>query len=245
MTDGIVVELWRYPVSGLQGERVESSSLTFRGVQGDHAFAIRDVALNRILDPKILEHSWGTTSGLPGMLELKARLEGTGSGSEAVISLPGGGDCASGEPDCDRRLSEALGHRVELVRYPRMVEARAKSGRTLHLLTTSALKALGTRYRQGRFDVRRFRPNILIASEAEGFVEDSWVGKKLGLASGAVIGVTKPNVRCAVTTMRQGDLEEDAGILSAVKEMNGNKLGVMGTVDVEGTVSAGDELRLL
>src|SRR3981189_2841869 len=49
----------------------------------------------------------------------------------------------------------------------------------VHLLTTATLDRLRTLYPQGRFEVRRFRPNMVVAtSETEpGFAENAWIGK--------------------------------------------------------------------
>ena len=52
----------------------------------------------------------------------------------------------------------------------------------IHILTTSTINRLRELYQEGRFEVRRFRPNIVVESdhrEKNDFVENSWVGKKL------------------------------------------------------------------
>jgi len=41
----------------------------------------------------------------------------------------------------------------------------------VHLIATSTLDHLQRAYPEGRFDVRRFRPNIVIRSQAEPFIE--------------------------------------------------------------------------
>ena len=51
----------------------------------------------------------------------------------------------------------------------------------IHILTTSTINRLRELYPQGRFEVRRFRPNIVIESDIErknDFIENSWVGKR-------------------------------------------------------------------
>src|SRR5207302_1081822 len=51
----------------------------------------------------------------------------------------------------------------------------------VHLLTTATIDRLRELYPQGRFEVRRFRPNIVVAPTvgARGFVEDGWAGRTL------------------------------------------------------------------
>ncbi|HEY5630850.1 MAG TPA: hypothetical protein VIR31_01855, partial [Nitrososphaeraceae archaeon] len=54
----------------------------------------------------------------------------------------------------------------------------------IHILTTSTINRLRDLYPEGRFEVRRFRPNIVVVEsdysrEKNDFIENSWVGKKL------------------------------------------------------------------
>ena len=60
----------------------------------------------------------------------------------------------------------------------------------IHLLTTATINRLRELYPEGRFEVRRFRPNIVIesASMEKDFVENSWVGKII------TIGKNRDNV---------------------------------------------------
>src|SRR5205807_500853 len=48
----------------------------------------------------------------------------------------------------------------------------------VHVLTTATLDRLGELYPRGHFEVRRFRPNIVVtpASGERAFVENGWVG---------------------------------------------------------------------
>jgi uncharacterized protein len=52
-----------------------------------------------------------------------------------------------------------------------------------HILTTSTINRLCELYPEGRFEVRRFRPNIVIESASKekknDFIENSWVRKKM------------------------------------------------------------------
>jgi hypothetical protein len=53
----------------------------------------------------------------------------------------------------------------------------------IHILTTSTINRLRELYPEGRFEVRRFRPNIVVESassrEKKDFIENLWIGKKL------------------------------------------------------------------
>ena len=71
----------------------------------------------------------------------------------------------------------------------------------LHLLTTASLKELARRNPAARFDVRRFRPNILIdtGDAVNGFGEAGWSGKTL------TIGDVRIKLGDAVSAMRDAD----------------------------------------
>jgi uncharacterized protein YcbX len=145
------------------------------------------------------------------------------------------------------KLSRTLGLAVELVRYPRILETRVRAGRTLHLLTNASLAKMRSFYPEGDFESTRFRPNIVVRVEEEksGFVEEDWVGKTIKVGSSVRLRVNRPNTRCKVTTMKQGELPEDEMILRTIENRNGNRLGVMCTVETEGKLSVGDALRLM
>lgn len=247
MSLGIVSELWRYPVSGLQGERLRDATITIRGIGGDHLFVLQNRENKKVLDPKSNAFSWGETTGTPSMLELKAALEGDPTGVNGVtIEFPRGQAFSSKDPLSNVKLSNALGLPVELVRYPRILESRVKSGRTLHLLTNASLAKMRSFYPAGDFESMRFRPNIVVrvAEGKSGFVEEDWVGKTVDVGQSVRLRVNKPNTRCKVTTMKQGELPEDEMILRTIESENGNRLGVMCTVEREGKLSVGDALNL-
>ena len=42
MPDNSVLSLWRYPVKSMQGEEINSSFVTERGLFGDRAYALMD-----------------------------------------------------------------------------------------------------------------------------------------------------------------------------------------------------------
>ena len=237
MNLGRVAEIWRYPVNGLQGERLLESRVLSTGISGDHLYVLRDVKSNRVLDPKSHPFSWGETLGHPTMFELGATLTGEPGGEhEVIIRTRDEEICTTKDPEASRLVGASLGAEVELVRYPRIVESWVRSGRTLHLLTAASLEAMRRAYPGGDFDVRRFRPNIVVATQPglEGFVEDGWVGMELELGS----------LHCKVTTMRQPGLAEDARVLQTIQSVHGSNLGVMCTAVTEGVLRVGDPVAL-
>jgi hypothetical protein len=52
----------------------------------------------------------------------------------------------------------------------------------VHLLTMATIERLRALYPEGRFEVRRFRPNVVaMGADRQGFVENDWVGQTLAI----------------------------------------------------------------
>ena len=118
-------------------------------------------------------------------------------------------------------------------------------GAVIHLLTTGTLARLGELYPHGRFDVRRFRANIVIqpASGESGFTENAWIGHTLAIGDEVRLNITRPCGRCVMTTLPQGDLPADPNILRTVVQHNDAKVGVYAAVLRGGTIRRGDSVR--
>jgi uncharacterized protein YcbX len=116
----------------------------------------------------------------------------------------------------------------------------------IHILTTNTIDWLRELYPQGRFEVRRFRPNIVVESRSgeKGFVEDGWIGKMLVIGDEVRIEITEPCPRCVMATLAQGDLPKDPGILRTAAQHNQVNVGVYGAVLQGGTIRRGDWVRL-
>jgi len=116
----------------------------------------------------------------------------------------------------------------------------------VHLLTTATLDRLRTLYPAGRFEVRRFRPNIVIepVSDAKDFVENGWVGRVLSIGETVRLSVTSPCARCVMTTLAQGDLPKDTGILRAAAQHNSANVGIYASVLQGGKIRRGSSIRL-
>jgi uncharacterized protein YcbX len=115
----------------------------------------------------------------------------------------------------------------------------------VHLVTTATLDRLGELYPQGRFDVRRFRPNIVVepAAGETGFVENAWVGHTLAVGDEVRLEITGPCGRCVMTTLPQGDLSHDPGILRTAAQHNNVHVGVYAAVVRGGTIRRGEAVR--
>jgi uncharacterized protein YcbX len=115
-----------------------------------------------------------------------------------------------------------------------------------HLLTTATLDRLRLLYPQGRFEVRRFRPNIVVetANDEKDFVENAWIGQILAIGDAVRLSINGPCPRCVMTTLPQGDLPKDTGILRTAAQHNRANVGVYASVLQGGKVRRGDSVRL-
>ena len=118
-------------------------------------------------------------------------------------------------------------------------------GATVHLLTSATLYRLHDAYPQGRFEVPRFRPNIVvdITAEKHGFVEQTWIGQTVTIGN-VRMNITGSCSRCVMTTLAQGNLPKDSGILRTAVQQNQGNVGVYATVLQGGTVKRGDRVSV-
>ena len=116
----------------------------------------------------------------------------------------------------------------------------------VHLLTTATVERLRELYPAGRFEVRRFRPNVVVemADTVKDFVENAWIGRTVAIGEAVRLSITGPCPRCVMTTLPQGDLAKDPGILRTAAQHNKANVGIYASVLRGGTVRRGDAIRL-
>ncbi|MGH8607815.1 MAG: MOSC domain-containing protein [Gammaproteobacteria bacterium] len=269
-TDGIgsVVSLWRHPVKSMLGEELNATEVTERGVLGDRAYALIDPANGKVVSAKN-PRKWGRLFDFRAVLVEPPQLHGT---MPAVhITLPDGRLLSSEQSDLDKILSNELGHEVRFSQaapqnpsleeyWPDMEDLAHRETvteeamppdtffdcATVHVLSTATIDQLRALYPQGRFEVRRFRPNIVIevTSGAKGFVENDWIGHIISIGQHVRLNITGPCPRCVMTTLPQGDLPKDPGILRTAAQQNQAHVGVYAAVVQGGTVGRGDQVYI-
>jgi uncharacterized protein YcbX len=119
----------------------------------------------------------------------------------------------------------------------------------LHVLTESTLDHLRELSPDATFDVRRFRPNVVLDGDGSGFTENGWPGRGITLGDGPQLTVSISTMRCVMTTLAQGDLPADADTLRTIAKHNRLEIpemgvwacaGVYADVVAGGSVSVGD-----
>jgi uncharacterized protein len=116
----------------------------------------------------------------------------------------------------------------------------------VHVLTTATLDRLRELYPQGRFEARRFRPNLVVAlvNDVKDFVENGWIDHTLAIGDDVRLRITGGCPRCVMTTLAQGDLPQDPGILRTAAQHNHVTVGVYAAVVRGGRIRRGDPVRV-
>jgi uncharacterized protein len=114
----------------------------------------------------------------------------------------------------------------------------------VHVMTKTSLATIGAEI-GSELDVRRFRPNVLLALDdpGDGLPESHWTGARLAFGE-AILDVMMPTVRCVVPSRAQPGLEVDRRITKAVAVRAQRCLGAYCGVDSGGAVRVGDPVGL-
>jgi uncharacterized protein YcbX len=270
-TQGSVASLWRYPVKSILGEELTATEITERGVLGDRAYALVDSVDGKAATAKNPK-KWPTLFDFRATLMEPPRPDTTAP--PVRITLPDGSTVTSQQPDLNQLLSQVLNRPVTLTAaapgetgtinaeeyWPDMegldyrdtvTDFTLPAGTffdcaTVHLLTTATLDRLHLLYPQGRFEIPRFRPNIVVAPAPgeQGFVENAWIGHTLAIGDSVRLSITGPCGRCVMTTLAQGDLPRDPGILRTAAQHNKVSVGIYARVERGGSIRRGDGVRV-
>src|SRR6266508_1883867 len=263
-----VVSLWRYPVKSMMGEELNATEVTEHGLLGDRAYALVDSSDGKVATAKN-PRKW------PRLFDFRANFieppRAVAKTPPVRIALPDGTTVTSDHRDLNRILSDALNREVTLglaqrgavsaeEYWPDMEGLDHRDAVTdftlpedtvfdcavVHLLTTATLDRLRELYPQGRFEVRRFRPSIVVqlANGVKDFVENAWSGRTVAIGDVVRLSVTSPCPRCVMTTLPQGDLPKDPGILRTAAQHNQVNVGVYAAVLQGGTIRRGDPVRI-
>ncbi len=117
---------------------------------------------------------------------------------------------------------------------------------SLSIMSQQSLTTMNQLDGDSLFDVRRFRPNLLvdIPDSDHPFPEQEWVGKTLSMGSVKLkIEMTCP--RCSMTTHGFDDLPQDAQIMRKLVANSEGNLGIYASVVRAGKVSAGDSVSVV
>ncbi len=120
-----------------------------------------------------------------------------------------------------------------------MPEQRYVDAAPLLVLTTASLRAGAALHPDGVWDPRRFRPNLLIDVDHEGWVEDRWIGEPL-VVGDATLSAIEQCIRCTMVTRPQPGLGADVDLFRTLARHHAARFGVWTEVLVAGELRVGD-----
>ena len=258
MQVGTVSSLNRYPVKSMLGEGLTSVRITQRGLEGDRAWALIDAEDNKVVSGKRPKR-WLPVMGLTattvadgvqvsfpdghalriGDPALDAELSELLGRTVSFASTPP--ENATYDEVWARDLKDGAApyfdlptredDDVEMVDGGQFMSAQGTffDYGALHLMTTSSTRKMEELTPGTTFEPRRFRPNIVVETEDDGFLETGWQGRTLSIG-GVTLTATFTVPRCVLTTQQQGDLPADRTILKSISQHN--------SIDVFGTGTA-------
>jgi len=265
---GTVKSLTRYPVKSMLGEEIDTSYVTHKGLLGDRAYALIDTTSGKIISAKNPK-KWGSLFFHSAKYSTEPSLKQVGT---VQIHFSDSKTIESSNHEMDAVLSSYLGQDVTLTslvppkvqleeHFAQIEEVQQDNGfidadmangtffdlGMIHLLSTATLTHLNKTYPQSDFNVRRFRPNILIQLDDKGtpFVENGWIGKQIAIGDEVILQIKQATPRCIMTTLAQEKIPKDLNILKTLIHDNHGNIGVYAEIIQEGTFHANDPIYLI
>jgi uncharacterized protein len=216
-----VVEIWRYPVKSMAGERLDSCAVTDRGLEGDRRWAFIDHSPARA-------GKWFNIKQHAPLMTFHARLI---DGALDVLA-PDGSSVA---------LDDALVRRFE-AETQRPIELRELPGENFdaaHVLIVNLATVDAFALEAGvPIDPRRFRANLYVDG-LESEEELGWLGRVIR-AGDVELEVVDRCERCKVITMDPDTTQATPELLRLLVERHDERLGMYCRVVRPGRVSVGD-----
>jgi uncharacterized protein len=246
-----VAELWRYPVKSMRGEELREAYLTAKGVYGDRRYAFLSSGARedfpyftaREQHEMLLHRAWYRHP------EKMVRPQGELSHEDGVIEVEtlAGERLAVDDPHLIELLLAGLRewqrkrHHVMLIQSDNPVV----DSRPLSLFSLQSVRRLSEEVGE-ELDKRRFRANVYVdLVSGNGFAEDEWVGRKLGIGAVAVVEILKRTKRCKLITLDPDTSEPNPMVMKRVALEHELRAGISAGVVVEGMIAVGDEIRLV
>ncbi len=223
------------------------------GVVGDRRWGIVDCETGKVL----------TARREPSLLLASSRLTDDGV---VELVLPDGTALKGPGTHTNEALSEWIGRPVELVHAqstdPRTAEffqdatdddsaliswtmpaGRFVDALPLLIITTASLRQGHALHADGAWVARRFRPNIVVDVDDDGWVEDAWCGHEVRIGTAVVMPVV-PCERCTMVTRPQPGLDRDLDVFKTLARNHSSTFGVWSTVQTPGIVRVGDRVTV-
>ncbi|BAT59503.1 MOSC domain protein [Variibacter gotjawalensis] len=245
MNDGLnpvgrVLELWRYPVSSIGGERITSAKLDCAGLKGDRQFALIDQENGFAAAPE-MDKRWRNA------LFLSSAIAETGL---PEITFPSGNRVSLHDRGINQLLTDYFGFAVAIAAIePSSVDAKFPRTQhrhphaAVHVVTTGSMQHLAALCGSSTIESRRFRPTAVVATyQDDHFDDNKWIGKRLQIGPSVELIAEEQTKRCGMTFVAQPGLDANPDILRSILRNNRRNFGVNCAVVRSGEINVGDAL---
>ncbi len=228
-----VLELWRYPIKSIGGERLDRADVGEHGIVGDRGWGLVDEATGNVLtarrEPRLLMATCRVVDGAPVTTTDDGRELRTSADYTEWLGRPVRLDAAGDEGGTYENPMDVVND-ADWVSWQGPGGAWHDSGRArVSILSAGSL---------GDWDWRRFRANVLV----DGDDENALIGSSITIGS-AGLDVVKGIERCVMVTRPQPGLERDLDVLKTVNRDHSGVLSVGATVNRAGTIDVGDDVQ--
>ena len=235
MAEGGLIDLARWPVKSLGGERLEAARLDWRGLGGDRAYALLDLREDR-------DGRWVTVRQAPRMLAWSAaypeapddHLDPTDP-PPPTVTAPDGTRWGWDDPGLEGALAGDLGMPV---RRHRDLGGQQDLRASVLVTTEASRRAVGDALGRS-VELRRFRPNLHLDLDAPAFAEERWEGGRLRVGE-VTLELLHPCARCVIPTRDPDDLSRWPELLRWLHRRQRGLFGVNARVAAAGRVTVGD-----
>lgn len=279
---GAVASLMRYPVKSMLGEEVDAVDVAAGGVSGDRAYALIDDETGKVVSAK-RPRRWGRIFELTATREGDDVIVAFPDGrrvsihdshlprslsdffgrdvSVATVPPPGATCDEAWVGDLKHDASPYFDMPSRLEEGDELVDAGTFMSEfrnffdfgAVHIVTSGTIRRVAELAPDSRIDARRFRPNIVVETDEDGFGETAWQGRELTIGTVRLaVSFTVP--RCVMTTLPQGELPADPNVLRTIARHNAVDtfstgvpypcVGVYADVTVAGRVRCGDRVAI-
>ena len=234
---GHIEAIYRYPVKSMAGERLETASLGWHGLEGDRRFALQ----------RIDDHGgfpFLTASRLPDLVRFSPlRRDRSLDDLPSHVRTPDGVELPIFSDDLAADVTRRHGSPVKMMHIRHGVFDDAP-------VSVIASETIGEIARlAGRsLDIRRFRPNVVVRLQRPApWQEDDWLGGVLLFGdadAGPSVAVTMRDVRCSMVNLDPDSAAPAPEVLKAIVKANQNCAGIYATVVRTGRLAVGQTVML-
>jgi len=235
---GHVEAIFRYPVKSMAGERLDTASLGWHGLEFDRRMALR----------RVHDHSgmpWLTASRLPDLLRFTPlrRKDGVPGELPTHIRTPEGEEMPVFGEELAKEVGRRHGAPVQMMQLRNGIFDEA----SISVIASDTVCEIA-RLAGRTLNVRQFRPNIVVRLlRPVPFQEDQWVSGVLSFGAGEnapAIAVTMRDERCSMVNLDPDSAISAPEVLKAVVRANQNNAGIYGAVTRTGRLAVGQTIVL-